>query len=272
MKNTIEKKTNTIIKQFNENINSHVFLIETNNKTECLADVKEIIKKVLDGDDITNYQIDNESYIELIVIRNEGKEILTEQIKYLLEKLKTRPILSNYLFYIIVDSEKLNVTAANKLLKTIEEPEDGIIGFLITSNIEKILPTIKSRCEILKFDYEKESIEIDEDILNECTKLIEKLEDNSLSSFNIFKLNNKLLEDNYNDIINLLIQIYNYVALPNNIGNFSNIKEYIKNKNNQELLLKKILYLNNIVPLNNSNMNKDLLLEKIFIDFKGMEQ
>ena len=62
----------------------------------------------------------------------------------------------------------MNDTASNKLLKTIEEPSENIIGFLLTSNIDIILPTIKSRCEILSAKYDslakenEESFEIDD--------------------------------------------------------------------------------------------------------------
>lgn len=272
LKNIIQEKCSKIIQQFNENINSHVFLIETNNKDECLKDVKHIIKSVINSDETTSYQIDNESYIELSVIRNEGREIITDQIKYLLEKLKTKPLLSNYLFYVILDSEALNPASSNKLLKTIEEPEDGIIGFLITNNLEKILPTIKSRCEIIKFDYKDSTIEINKEIFDECTKLVNKLENSSLASFNIYKNSNEIIEDNYKEIINTLIKFYNDALINEVTLENNNIVKIIKETNDKELLIKKVLYLNSIIPLNNSNMNKDLLLEKIYIDFKGMKQ
>ena len=272
LKKNVQEKCNRIIHQFNENINSHVFLIETNDKNKCLEDVKTIIKATINSDEITSYQIDNESYIELNVIRNEGREIVTDQIKYLLDKLKTKPVLSKFIFYIIVDSETLNIASSNKLLKTIEEPEDGIIGFLITNNLEKIIPTIKSRCEIINFDYGKEALDFDEDILNESTKLINKLEDKSLANFNIYKANNKFLEENYKEIINLLIKIYSDSALINPAKNLNDIIKVVKSKNSKKILLKKVYYLNSLVPYINSNMNKDLLLEKIFIDFRGMEQ
>ena len=272
LKNKVQEKCNNIIKQFNENINSHVFLIETNNKDKCLEDVKNIIKSVINSDEITSYQIDNESYIELSIIRNEGREIVTDQIKYLLEKLKTKPLLSKYLFYVILDSESLNAASSNKLLKTIEEPEEGIIGFLITSNLEKILPTVKSRCEIIKLDYESEFADFNEDILDVCIKLINKLETASLANFNIYKNNNKILEENYKEVIGTIIKIYNDALLNNKNAKIDNVLKLIKEKNTDYLLIKKSKYLNSIVPLNNSNMNKDLLLEKIYIDFKGMKQ
>ena len=49
----------------------------------------------------------------------------------------------------IDDAQLLNANAQNALLKTIEEPPEYAIIFLLTSNIDKILPTIISRCIVL---------------------------------------------------------------------------------------------------------------------------
>ncbi len=51
----------------------------------------------------------------------------------------------------INNAECMNVNAANALLKTLEEPSDNSILFLISSKAESLLPTIRSRCQIWKF-------------------------------------------------------------------------------------------------------------------------
>ena len=53
---------NNIIKQFSENINSHVFLFNTNNKEKCLESIKKMITKIIDADEVTTNQIINEIY------------------------------------------------------------------------------------------------------------------------------------------------------------------------------------------------------------------
>ena len=55
------------------------------------------------------------------------------------------------IIYIIKNCEKLNSSSANCILKFLEEPEDDIIAILLTDNINMVLPTIKSRCQILNF-------------------------------------------------------------------------------------------------------------------------
>ena len=53
--------------------------------------------------------------------------------------------------YIIDKAEKMTVEAQNALLKTLEEPPEYAIIILVTNNKEGLLPTIRSRCEIVKF-------------------------------------------------------------------------------------------------------------------------
>ncbi len=54
-------------------------------------------------------------------------------------------------FIIILDAELMNEQTQNALLKNLEEPPEGIIFFIITSKIDKLLPTIQSRCWIVNF-------------------------------------------------------------------------------------------------------------------------
>ena len=54
--------------------------------------------------------------------------------------------------FIVVDAEQLNDDAANALLKTLEEPHDNTLLILTTSQPERLLPTIISRCQHLRFD------------------------------------------------------------------------------------------------------------------------
>lgn len=57
-----------------------------------------------------------------------------------------KPYSSRYKIYIIPEAELMNPQAQNALLKTIEEPPEYAIIMLLTSNLDKMLPTILSRC------------------------------------------------------------------------------------------------------------------------------
>ena len=60
-----------------------------------------------------------------------------------------RPYSSRYKIYIIPQGELMNPQAQNALLKTIEEPPEYAIIMILTNNIDKMLPTVLSRCIIL---------------------------------------------------------------------------------------------------------------------------
>ena len=61
-----------------------------------------------------------------------------------------KPYSSKYKIYIIDDADMMSVQAQNALLKTIEEPPEYAVIMLLTQNAEVLLPTIRSRCVMLK--------------------------------------------------------------------------------------------------------------------------
>ena len=79
--------------------------------------------------------------------------IKIEAIRKMQEKVQELPIVSSKKVYIIDDSEYMTKEAQNCLLKTIEEPPEFVTVILITSNENKILNTIKSRCLKIYFSY-----------------------------------------------------------------------------------------------------------------------
>ena len=76
--------------------------------------------------------------------------IRLNQIKEIVEFLGKKPFEAERSIVIIEDIEKMNESAANALLKTLEEPNSGLF-ILITERPEKLLSTIRSRCQIVPF-------------------------------------------------------------------------------------------------------------------------
>ena len=72
-----------------------------------------------------------------------GVDEVREQIN---NDIVIKPYSSKYKVYIIDEAEKMTVQAQNALLKTIEEPPEYAVIMLLTSNIDALLPTIRSRC------------------------------------------------------------------------------------------------------------------------------
>lgn len=270
-----ENFVNKIKNEFSENINSHVFLVETNNFDLCLNDIKEVIKSLIKANDIVERQINNETYLELNIIRPDGKDIKRDQIGTLQEKLNKMPILSNYIFYVISEAEKMNETAANKLLKTIEEPNTNNVGFFITNNLDQILPTIKSRCEILYSMYkDKLIIQSDsEDDLNEITsKFINCIESNNLLEANLIKNSYSKIKENGKLIANLIKDYYNTACEVQNAKNVdTKTIDLIKKHSSYNTIVNKSIVINRMLNNLSGNMNSDLLLEKIFIELGSVK-
>ena len=76
--------------------------------------------------------------------------IRLNQIKEIIEFLGKKPLESERSIVIIEDIETMNESASNALLKTLEEPNAGLF-ILITQRSEKLLSTIRSRCQIVPF-------------------------------------------------------------------------------------------------------------------------
>lgn len=94
---------------------------------------------------------DGANHPDFVVINEEETTIKIEQIRELTSKVIEQPIISEKKVYIINHADKMTVEAQNCLLKTLEEPPQFAIIILITSNLNSILPTIKSRCMKINF-------------------------------------------------------------------------------------------------------------------------
>ncbi len=80
-----------------------------------------------------------------------GKNILVDAIRELETEANFRPYEAAARFFIIDDADKMNDAASNALLKTLEEPTAASHIFLISSRPDALLPTIRSRCQMLRF-------------------------------------------------------------------------------------------------------------------------
>lgn len=79
------------------------------------------------------------------------KDISVEQVRDLREYLSRRAYLSGYKIAMIDGAEKMSLEAANALLKTLEEPKEKTILFLLTEDEAGLPATILSRCQLIYF-------------------------------------------------------------------------------------------------------------------------
>lgn len=96
-------------------------------------------------------KMDGNNHPDIKVIEPEGKSIKNKQIEEFQQDLLRKPYESDKKVYIIKNADVMTDSAQNRLLKTLEEPSLYAVIILISTNINNFLPTIKSRCQIVKF-------------------------------------------------------------------------------------------------------------------------
>src|SRR5699024_2273084 len=82
-------------------------------------------------------------------IEKDGQSIKNEQIDYLRKEFSYSSLESTRKIYIIEDAQAMTNQAANRLLKFLEEPLIETMAILLTDNIQGMIPTIRSRCQII---------------------------------------------------------------------------------------------------------------------------
>ncbi len=252
----------------------HAFLIGNETLDKIEISLNDIISKY-----ILNEETDIRNCSDIYVIIPNGTSINKDQMLELQKNLKTTSQIHDKKIYIISECEKLNPQAANSLLKILEEPERDIFAFLITGNINKVMETIKSRCQILflasSINQENIYQTIDETTFINIVEFIKNLEGRQCKSIAyINKLFDKTTEkSDLKNIFNIMEYFYmdclNYF-LDKNIEYFINDEILIKgisNRNTIKSITNKILIINSIINKIDYNLNVNLLLDKIIIEF-----
>lgn len=90
-------------------------------------------------------------FSDVTLLAPQGNIIKTETVRELVKNFSQSGFESSKQVFIIRDAEKMHANAANSLLKVIEEPQSDIHIFLLTNQEEAVLPTVKSRTQIIGF-------------------------------------------------------------------------------------------------------------------------
>ena len=98
-------------------------------------------------------QILSGNHPDVLLVEPEGKQTLgIDQVRPLKEELAKSPVESSRRFFFINEAQKMTLSAANGLLNLLEEPVAPVVTILITNNSDQILPTVRSRTQIINFD------------------------------------------------------------------------------------------------------------------------
>ncbi len=286
-----ENKLEYIIKRYRENKMAHAYLIETNNQEACLNDLLDIVKNISctkeyksDCNDCNLCNLIKLNNLPTLkIIDPDGSSIKKGQIQELKEVFSTKPIYSKHNIYIIKNAEKLNISASNTMLKFLEEPDGQVLGFFITNNKDNIILTIQSRCQLIKVEYDNiTNYELSKDVYIEILPLVKEylLDIEEGKSTAIFKNKKVVVEDilktvTLEEFFKLLLDIYkNALYYKRGIANkFKNylIFQFILN-NSEEVLLKKINFLVEIIENLNYNLNCELVLDRYVLEMSGINE
>jgi len=84
------------------------------------------------------------------IIRTEGLSIKVEEVRELLTRVAWAPSMGGWRVVVMEDADRLTESAANALLKAIEEPGTRTVWLLCAPTLHDVLPTIRSRCRHLQ--------------------------------------------------------------------------------------------------------------------------
>ena len=89
------------------------------------------------------------SHADIELIRTEGLSIKVDEVRELITRTSWSPSVGNYRVVVIEDADRLTESAANALLKVIEEPGARTVWLLCAPTLTDVIPTIRSRCRYL---------------------------------------------------------------------------------------------------------------------------
>lgn len=105
----------------------------------------DICRAIVDGSAL--------DFLEIDAASNTG----VDNIRELIERAQFAPVQCRYKVYVIDECHMLSTAAFNALLKTLEEPPERVVFVLATTDPQRVLPTIISRCQ--RFDYRRIPLE-----------------------------------------------------------------------------------------------------------------
>ena len=138
---------------------SHAYLISGNPGTPLLDVAKYLAKSILCDDPdplacnncITCLRVDDKNYTDFIVYDGAKGSIKKEAVENIETQFeKTAFESKGIMIYILHLVENMSVEAINSILKFLEEPGNEVYAFLTTNNENNVLPTIISRCQLLR--------------------------------------------------------------------------------------------------------------------------
>ncbi len=244
---------------------SQAFLIGNVLFDDVQNEINEVLQKYIFNNSIDNLKDNPDVYI----LKQDEVNITKDVIKDLLNKLSTTSQFNNKKVYIIDKTEYLSDTVFNAILKTLEEPKEGIYAILISNNIDAVKPTIVSRCQKIFLTSSMDKLELNEEIEEITNDLINSIEENgpktiakNYKMYNIISDRDKFIKvlktmmDEYHKVLKSIIEEKNDDCL----------NKKILDNNNLTNILNKMLIIDNTINLMQNYLNKNLSIDRFIIE------
>lgn len=260
MENPINEEFKYLLEKVNNY--SHAYIFETNSLEKAYQEVLKLAKKILDADEKISELIDNNAYDDLLVINPSTISIKKDELENLMNKFANTSVNNGKRVYIVYGFERIDLGMSNKLLKFIEEPDNNIHALLLTQNINKILPTIISRCQNIKLLFDREEDNSYNDLIDSFFKSILD------NQYKTISYTNSLIFDKISDrkeMIDFFSAISSKLLKELELkykGNSSSVY----NEYTIDNLIKIIAITNKLSSIIKNNINLNLLIDRYIIE------
>lgn len=190
--------------------------------TDDLAFSTEIAKLVLCKQEHTGcdscsscLKINSGNHPDLMIVVPDGSSIKNAQVEAFQEYIYIKPFESDFKIVIFKDLDLMTPRAQNRILKTLEEPPEYALFIFMTHNLEAILETVVSRCQVLQFyhDLEEKGLEIEQEILDKAIEFVKSIEFKDVNRVFEFALYAKEDKQRFQIVINRVSKILRDVMI-----------------------------------------------------------
>lgn len=166
-----KKAVSTLQRTLEKGAVNHAYIFSGPEMVGKMTLAKEFALAAIAGEKLTfdNGLSKKDAMLDLIIVKPEiveknkvakQRDINIETIREAKLSMSLFPYKGKYKVLIVDDAHKLNIAAQNALLKILEEPNATSIMILVTHELDRILPTILSRCQVVNFSL-TEAIEME---------------------------------------------------------------------------------------------------------------
>jgi len=130
----------------------HALMLSGDCVHTLLAQLIPIAERLLDASALQQHP-------DCFILRplNKMRQISVDATRQLIHDVQQTPMQSNRKVAIVLEPERFHPSAAHAFLKTLEEPPLDTTIFLVTTALYQVLPTLRSRCEIFRFQHQDQS-------------------------------------------------------------------------------------------------------------------